>query len=103
MDHHHLQPTRNEDGPAVLNTPAASPAPADNLAGLAAEDRPAVGEETPLEFPLQERHHRIISAFMAEHRWDSSSGNHSNSRFPDPRNLRRLAGGLRRWWAQRQG
>ncbi|WP_025782603.1 hypothetical protein [Candidatus Synechococcus spongiarum] len=101
MDHHLLQPTRNEDGPAALSTPTASPAPADNPAGIPAEDRPAAGEGEPLEFPLQERHHQIISAFMAEHRRDSSSDNCSNSRLPYPQGLRRLAAGLRRWWAQR--
>ncbi|MCY4174063.1 MAG: hypothetical protein OXF25_08390 [Cyanobacteria bacterium MAG CAR3_bin_5] len=107
MDHGFLQPPPNEDGPAVLRTPTASPAPADTLAETPAEARPAAGEEEPLEFPLQERHHRIISAFMAEHCRESSSGNHGNSPLPGLRGIRSLAAGLRRrwahWWLQRQG
>ncbi|MDE0648530.1 MAG: hypothetical protein OXI08_10955 [Cyanobacteria bacterium MAG IRC4_bin_6] len=101
MDHHLPQPIRDEDAPAVLSTPAASPAPEDNLAEMPSEDRPAAGEGGLLEFPLQERHHQIISAFMAEHRRDSSSDGLGNSRLANLRGLQRLAGGLRNWWAQR--
>ena len=66
-----------------------------------AEDEPTA--ELLLEFPLQERHHRIISTFMAEHQRDPSrdgSGTSAN-RLPVPRVIRRLAVRLKTWWAQR--
>ncbi len=53
-----------------------------------------------LELPLQEHHHRIIAAFMAEHQQDSSpnrfwkSSFGKGSRLPGFRVLRNLAGWL---------
>ena len=59
-----------------------------------------------LEFPLQERHHRIISTFMAEmaqHHRDPSrdSPGTSANRLPTSGVLQELAAWLRTWWTQR--
>ena len=56
-----------------------------------------------LEFPLQERHRQIISAFMAEHQRDSSPDSCGRrSWFPGSRGLQKLAGWLRNWRTQRK-
>lgn len=88
MDHHPTRHPRNEDTPAEAT---------------AKDDRTAE-DGLLLEFPLQERHHRIISTFMAEHRNDSSRGGPGTGagRLPIPRVLRRPAVRLRNWWAGRR-
>ena len=96
------QPPGNEDAPAFFPTPAANLAPEDNPAMVTAEDRAAPEDGGLLEFPLQDRHHRIISAFMAEHRRDSSpDGPGRSGPLPGPP-LQELAARLRSWWAQRK-
>ncbi|KKZ11969.1 MAG: hypothetical protein TE42_06425 [Candidatus Synechococcus spongiarum SP3] len=57
-----------------------------------------------LEFPLREHHHRIISTFMAEQMYDSSSDGPGicTNRLPIPRVLQRSAVRLRDWWSHRR-
>lgn len=105
MDPQPTQPRRNEDAPTVWSNPAANSvpeAPEDNPAGKSAEDGHAATNPEDgglLEIPLQEGHHRVISAFMAEHQRDASPhGIKMRSWFPGFHDLRKLAGRLKRWW-----
>ena len=68
-----------------------------------AKDEPMAEDGLLLEFPLQERHHRIISTFMAEHQRDLSRGGSGTSanRQPVPGVLRKFAVRLNTWWSQR--
>ena len=75
MDHHPTRHPRNEDTPAETT----------------AKDEPTAEDGLLLEFPLQERHHRIISTFMAEHRNDSSRDGPGTS-----------TSRLKNWWARRR-
>ena len=93
MDPHPPRQPRNEDAPTL----AASTAPDHSPTETTAEEERADGDGGLLEFPLQERHHQIIAAFMAERQREASR---SSSRLPGARALRRLVGRLRSWWAQ---
>ena len=67
---------------------------------MGAEAGVTAGDGGLLELPLQERHHRIISAFMAAHQpGPSPSGFEKGGRVPGAGVLRKLAGWLRTWRA----
>lgn len=84
--------------------PTWQPRDEDTPAGMIAEDEPTAEDGLLLEFPLQERHHRIISTFMAEHQRDPSRDGSGTSinRLPVPGVLQKLAVRLKTWWAQRK-
>ena len=64
------------------------------------KDEPTAEDGLLLEFPLQERHHQIISAFMAEQQRDRSRDGCGTSphRLPVPGVLENLAVRLKTCW-----